>query len=149
LCPWAIDGGDGEWYVPAGTYLKVLPILNGGTGSGSGCSVCDVPLYVAVGLYGSGCQCDTCPSCHSGSCPSCPSCPSRGSCPSCPSGSCPSCPSGGSGSGSGSRSGSGSSGGSGCGCLPPCPGTGNYVLCCTNGVLSWCNDESFTPPLVP
>ena len=31
LCPWAIDGGDGEWYVPAGTYLKVLPILKSGT----------------------------------------------------------------------------------------------------------------------
>ncbi len=121
LCPWAIDWGDGEWYVPAGTYLKVLPILNGGTGSGSGCSVCDVPLYVAVGLYGSGCQCGTCPSCPSGSCPSCQSCPSGGSCPSCPScpsgGSCPSCPSGSGGSGSGS-SGSGSGAG---GCLPCCP----------------------------
>ncbi len=121
LCPWAIDGGDGNWYVPAGTYLKVLPIQTGGTGSGSGCNACDVPLYVAVGLYGSGCQCDTCPSCPSGSCPSCQSCPSGGSCPSCPSGSCPSagscpsCPSGPSGqSGSGSGSASG-----GC-CKPQC-----------------------------
>ena len=125
LCPWAIDGGGGNWYVPAGTYLKVLPILNGGTGSGSGCSGCDVPLYVAVGLYGSGCQCVTCRSCPSGSCPSCQSCPSGGSCPSCPSGSCPSgscpsCPSGQSGSGSGSGS-----GGSGCACVPACPGGGN------------------------